>query len=131
MRYVDKVLQPGESIRWVTTVSGVGYLCKGHHVPEVVSNHVGLGDIRSVHDASDVLRLVLLIEALVGAGRQHLEVVVVGPISAKASRLGAAHPKVRLDFHEVVGHHNLAGKAFTCSLEQQLWQVRIVRNWAE
>jgi hypothetical protein len=26
MRYVDKVLQPGESIRWVTTVSRVGYL---------------------------------------------------------------------------------------------------------
>jgi len=26
MRYIDKVLQPGESIRWVTTVSRVGYL---------------------------------------------------------------------------------------------------------
>jgi uncharacterized membrane protein YdbT with pleckstrin-like domain len=26
MRYVDQVLQPGESIRWVTTVSRVGYL---------------------------------------------------------------------------------------------------------
>jgi uncharacterized membrane protein YdbT with pleckstrin-like domain len=25
MRYVDQVLQPGESIRWVTTVSRVGY----------------------------------------------------------------------------------------------------------
>ena len=26
MRYVDQVLQPGESIRWVTTVSRVGYI---------------------------------------------------------------------------------------------------------
>jgi uncharacterized membrane protein YdbT with pleckstrin-like domain len=26
MRYIDKVLRPGESIRWVTTVSWVGYL---------------------------------------------------------------------------------------------------------
>ena len=25
MRYVDQVLQPGESIRWVTTVSRIGY----------------------------------------------------------------------------------------------------------
>jgi uncharacterized membrane protein YdbT with pleckstrin-like domain len=26
MRYVDQVLQPGESIRWVTTVSRIGYI---------------------------------------------------------------------------------------------------------
>jgi uncharacterized membrane protein YdbT with pleckstrin-like domain len=70
MRYVDQVLQPGESIRWVTTVSRIGYI-RGIAVlvAAFVVWDVTLTSTPLIHVAGPIAALLLVVAGLYLIGK--------------------------------------------------------------